>query len=88
MGKQLKLNKEMMIQSAILNKQLAYNKYRDIQINILQNTFISSADGKILVVYDYDEMRTKLKEAEYEFCKASAHLVELMSDIKGEINNE
>lgn len=80
----MKPNKELLLQSAILNKQLAFIKYKSIQINILQNTLISSIDGKFIVGYDYDEMHTKLKEAELEFCRASTELSKLQLDEEDE----
>lgn len=84
MKKQLKPNKELILKSAILNKQLAYSKYKKIQIDILQNTHISSVDGGYIFLFDSAEMRMKLKEAETEFANASTALNKLLLEMEDE----
>ena len=71
-------NNEYIIKSAVVQKQNAFSKYRDIQIKCLQNTHISD-DGSILHIYDVAEMNKKLAEAEHDFINASKYLEELLS---------
>ena len=77
MKKQLEPNKDLILQSAIVNKQLAYDRYKNLQIKMLKDSFISSENGEYCIAYNYDEMNKKLKEAEAEFITASNRVSEL-----------
>ena len=79
MKKLPQLNSDFIIKSAILQKQNAFGRYRDIQIKCLQNTHIKD-DGNIIYVYDVAEMNRKLAEAEHDFISASKYLADLLKD--------
>ena len=77
MKRQLEPNKDLILQSAIFSKQLAYNRYKNIQIEMLKYSFISSENGDYCITYNCDEMNKKLKEAEADFITASNRVNEL-----------
>lgn len=82
-----KLNKKLLLDSAITNLQLQYNKYVEMNKKLWDYYSIDN-DGTFWVSVEYDSFNKKIMEQRNEFLKSYKRVIELKEDFEEEKQNE